>query len=58
MPTQSICAQRAISSAHDGDTAMFQTVLAAYQRASKRAGATIHRFKEVRMRGRKRPMIG
>lgn len=61
-PTQrqplSLHSQRAISSAHDGDTAMFQKILSAYGRHSKRGGVIINRFKEVRLRGRKRPMVG
>ena len=50
--------ERAITSAHDGDTEMFQAILRAYERASKKAVVTLARFRDVRMRGRKRPMIG
>jgi len=50
--------ERAISSAHDGDTEMFKQILASYAKASRKAASVIDRFKDVRMRGRKRPMIG
>ncbi|KAI3438592.1 hypothetical protein D9Q98_001016 [Chlorella vulgaris] len=51
--------ERAFSSAHaEAGAAMFERTLEAYRRASKQWSATLNRFAEVRMRGRKRAMIG
>lgn len=36
----------------------FEKVLDAYRRASKQWSATLNRFAEVRLRGRKRQMVG
>ena len=36
----------------------FEKVLEAYRRASRQWSATLNRFAEVRMRGRKRAMVG
>ncbi|PSC76037.1 TP53-regulating kinase isoform B [Micractinium conductrix] len=51
--------ERAFASAHaERGAAMFEAVLEAYRRASKQWSATLNRFAEVRMRGRKRAMVG
>ncbi|KAL4425794.1 hypothetical protein ABPG75_009810 [Micractinium tetrahymenae] len=51
--------ERAFASAHaESGAAMFEKVLEAYRRASKQWSATLNRFAEVRMRGRKRTMVG
>ncbi|KAL4445801.1 hypothetical protein ABPG77_009000 [Micractinium sp. CCAP 211/92] len=51
--------ERAFASAHaEAGAAMFDKVLEAYRRASKQWSATLNRFAEVRMRGRKRQMVG
>lgn len=51
--------ERAMSSAHAGQAgALFDKVLAAYKAASKQWSATLNRFADVRMRGRKRSMVG
>ncbi|CAG9463053.1 unnamed protein product [Pedinophyceae sp. YPF-701] len=51
--------ERAMTSAHGGGgRALFDAIIGAYQKASKHASATLHRYAEVRMRGRKRSMVG
>lgn len=51
--------ERAFSSAHAGQgPQMFNKVLEAYRRSSKYWSSTLNRFAEVRMRGRKRTMVG
>lgn len=51
--------ERAFASAHaETGAAMFEKVLEAYRRASKQWSATLNRFADVRMRGRKRAMVG
>ncbi|PRW58873.1 EKC KEOPS complex subunit bud32-like isoform X1 [Chlorella sorokiniana] len=51
--------ERAFASAHaEEGAAMFEKVLEAYRRASRQWSATLNRFAEVRMRGRKRAMVG
>lgn len=53
--------ERAITSAHSdqgGGQALFDAVLAAYKGASKLWCPTLNRYAEVRMRGRKRTMVG
>lgn len=51
--------ERAFKSAHsaDGD-GLFEVVLAAYKKKSRQWNSTLNKFSEVRMRGRKRAMIG
>ena len=43
---------------HSCFAAQFEKVLEAYRRASRQWSATLNRFAEVRMRGRKRAMVG
>jgi TP53 regulating kinase-like protein len=51
--------ERAITSAHASSGAgLFDAVLAAYKAKSRGWSATMNRFAEVRMRGRKRAMVG
>jgi TP53 regulating kinase-like protein len=50
---------RAFASAHaEAGATMFDQVLEAYRQASKYWSSTFNRFAEVRLRGRKRAMVG
>lgn len=51
--------ERAFKSAHSADgEGLFEAVLAAYKAKSKWWNPTLNKFAEVRMRGRKRAMVG
>ena len=50
--------ERAFTSAHSGDPGLFEAVLEAYKASCKGGAATLNKFAEVRMRGRKRTMVG
>ncbi|NXN22838.1 PRPK protein, partial [Nycticryphes semicollaris] len=50
--------EKAFLSTHPDTEAMFKTLLKAYAAASKKSGPVIKRLDEVRLRGRKRSMIG
>ncbi|CAD7696580.1 unnamed protein product [Ostreobium quekettii] len=50
--------ERAFTSAHAGLEGAFERVLEAYKGASKYWSSVLNRFAEVRMRGRKRTMVG
>lgn len=50
--------ERALVSAHSDREGLFKTVLEAYKAVSKHHCPVFNRFAEVRMRGRKRTMIG
>jgi TP53 regulating kinase and related kinases len=50
--------ERALNSAHSDREGLFKTVLEAYKKASKNHCPVFNRFAEVRLRGRKRTMVG
>lgn len=50
--------ERAFASTHPEAEGLFSEVLEVYQRTFKQAGAVLKRLDEVRMRGRKRTMVG
>ncbi|NXJ63072.1 PRPK protein, partial [Rostratula benghalensis] len=50
--------EKAFLSAHPDTEAIFKTLLKAYAAASKKSGPVIKKLDEVRLRGRKRSMIG
>jgi TP53 regulating kinase-like protein len=50
--------ERAFLATHPTATAKFELVMAAYRSKSKRAGAVLSKLENVRLRGRKRSMIG
>lgn len=50
--------ERALVSAHSDREGLFKIVLEAYKEKSKNHSPVFNRFAEVRMRGRKRTMIG
>lgn len=50
--------ERALASAHSDREGMFKIVLEAYKAVSKNHYPVFNRFADVRMRGRKRTMIG
>jgi TP53 regulating kinase-like protein len=50
--------ERAFGSTHPQDEHRFPEVLAAYAGSYKGARTTLHRLEDVRMRGRKKSMIG
>lgn len=50
--------ERAFTSAHSEREGLFKVVLQAYKGASKHHCPVFNRFAEVRMRGRKRTMVG
>jgi len=50
--------ERAILSSHPNTENFFQLVLAEYQRSSAKAASIISKLDEVRLRGRKRTMVG
>lgn len=50
--------ERAILSSHPNTEGFFQQVLTAYQHSSSKAASVISKLDEVRMRGRKRTMVG
>lgn len=50
--------ERAFTSAHSEREGLFKVVLQAYKDASKQHCPVFNRFAEVRMRGRKRTMVG
>jgi TP53 regulating kinase and related kinases len=50
--------ERALASAHSDREGLFKVVLETYRKASKHHSAVFNRFAEVRMRGRKRTMVG
>jgi len=50
--------ERAFLNAHADKQGLFERVLAAYERASRMWSSTFNRYAEVRMRGRKRSMVG
>ena len=50
--------ERAISSAHSARSTLFQAVLDEYRRGSRHWTPTLQKFSEVRLRGRKRSMVG
>lgn len=51
--------ERAFGSTHPAAEPLFREVLRAYQECGgRKAGAVLKRLEEVRMRGRKRSMVG
>ena len=50
--------ERAILSSHPNTEDFFQLMLAEYQRSSAKASSVISKLDEVRLRGRKRTMVG
>jgi TP53 regulating kinase-like protein len=50
--------ERAFRSTHPKAEELFQDVLESYQRSSKGAKVVLRRLQDVRMRGRKRSMVG
>ena len=50
--------ERALASTHASKPTLFQVIMEAYKAASKQHAATFSRFAEVRLRGRKRTMVG
>jgi len=50
--------ERALGAAHAASGPLFEPVEAAYRQSSKGWAAALARFREVRLRGRKRAMIG
>ncbi|KAJ5492866.1 EKC/KEOPS complex subunit [Penicillium diatomitis] len=50
--------ERAIGSTHPRSEQFFDSVLVGYRESHKGAGSTLKRLEDVRMRGRKRSMIG
>mmetsp|Transcript_9820 Transcript_9820/g.18470 ORF Transcript_9820/g.18470 Transcript_9820/m.18470 type:complete len:240 (+) Transcript_9820:292-1011(+) len=50
--------ERAFTSAHSDMEHLFETVLEAYRKTSKNWSSVFNRFSAVRMRGRKRTMVG
>ncbi|KAI8468099.1 MAG: kinase-like protein [Monoraphidium minutum] len=50
--------ERALASAHSQLDGLFDQILASYKKHSKQWSATFNRFAEVRLRGRKRTMVG
>ena len=50
--------ERAILSSHPNTEGFFQLVLSEYQHSSSKAASVINKLDEVRMRGRKRTMVG
>ena len=50
--------ERAMSAAHSGLAGLFEAVLEGYRAASRGWCATLNKFAAVRMRGRKRLMVG
>lgn len=50
--------ERALLSAHSDREGLFKVVLESYKEASKNHCPVFNRFAEVRMRGRKRTMVG
>ncbi|PKU40834.1 tp53-regulating kinase [Limosa lapponica baueri] len=50
--------EKAFLSTHPDTEAMFKTLLKSYAAASKKSGPVIKRLDEVRLRGRKRSMVG
>jgi len=50
--------ERAFTSAHSDKPHLFQEVLEAYRQKTRQWIPTMKKFAEVRMRGRKRSMVG
>lgn len=50
--------ERAFLSTHPNTEALFQVIVASYMKHAKRADEVIKKLNEVRMRGRKRTMVG
>lgn len=50
--------ERALSSAHSEQEGLFKAFMEAYQAHSGRWSSTFNRFAEIRLRGRKRTMVG
>ncbi|KAL3150614.1 hypothetical protein ABBQ32_000420 [Trebouxia sp. C0010 RCD-2024] len=50
--------ERAFTSAHSKQTEMFDTLMTSYKKHSRQWSAVFNKFAEVRMRGRKRAMVG
>eukprot|EP00884_Botryococcus_braunii_P013574 jgi/Botrbrau1/22217/Bobra.168_1s0048.1 len=50
--------ERAFTSAHAAEDTAFNTVLASYRQHSRNWSSVLNKFAEVRMRGRKRAMVG
>lgn len=50
--------ERAFTSAHSKQTDMFDTLMTSYKRHSRQWSSIFNKFAEVRMRGRKRAMVG
>ena len=50
--------ERALLSSHPGTEPQFQQLLESYSSSSKKAKAVVQKLNEVRMRGRKRTMVG
>ncbi|CAO3697125.1 unnamed protein product [Umbelopsis ramanniana] len=50
--------ERAFSSTHPKTEAVFERILASYKSHSKQAKPTLNKLEEVRLRGRKRSMLG
>lgn len=50
--------ERAFGSTHPGAEALFEEVLKAYGKSFKQASVVLRKLEDVRMRGRKRSMIG
>ncbi|XP_065174846.1 EKC/KEOPS complex subunit TP53RK-like [Sycon ciliatum] len=50
--------ERAFLSSHPNSEAVFKEVLSAYRSATKNAKSVVDKLEEVRMRGRKRSMLG
>lgn len=50
--------ERAFTSAHSKQTDMFDILMTAYKKHSRQWSAVFNKFAEVRMRGRKRAMVG
>lgn len=50
--------ERAITSGHPGLTEAFESILLAYEKSTRQWTSINNKYREVRMRGRKRPMVG
>ena len=50
--------ERAITSTHSDKPTLFKLILESYRSSSARFSSTFNKFAEVRMRGRKRTMVG
>ena len=50
--------ERALASTHSDKPGLFKKVLEEYRQCSSQYSATFNRFAEVRLRGRKRTMVG